>query len=88
MIIGGAAMKQAIHTIATVFTVPWNVFVAAFLYYTLLAVLALSGLSPSTAVVATAYLAPAVAYGVYVAARMAAASVQGVQTIRLRHAHH
>lgn len=43
-------------------SVPWNAFVAAFLYYTLLAVLALGGTSPAVPVVATAYLAPVVMY--------------------------
>ncbi len=51
--------------------VPWNAFVGAFLYYTLLALLAFGGVSPSLAVVGTAYLAPVVAYAVTIAARLA-----------------
>jgi hypothetical protein len=75
-------MKQAIQTVSMLFTVPWSAFVAGFLYYTLLALLALSGLSPSNAVVATAYLAPAVAYLVNVAGRIAAASSHAMQLAR------
>jgi hypothetical protein len=44
------------------FAMPWNAFVAAFLYYTLLAVIAVGGASPGVPVVATAYLAPVVMY--------------------------
>ncbi len=81
-------MKPTIQSIASLFTVPWTAFVAGFLYYTFLTVLALAGLSPSSAVVATAYLMPAVAYLVYVAARMGAASAHGWHVVRMRHAAH
>jgi hypothetical protein len=50
--------------------VPWNAFVAAFLYYTMLTAVALGGVSPSMAVVGTAYLAPVVAYAVTILARL------------------
>jgi hypothetical protein len=50
-------------------SVPWNAFVAAFLYYALLAVLALGGASPGVPIAATAYLAPAVMYVVTVFGR-------------------
>jgi hypothetical protein len=51
-------------------SVPWNAFVAGFLYYTMLAAVLLSGASPSLAVVGTAYLAPVVAYAVTILARL------------------
>ena len=57
--------------------VPWGIFVAAFLYYTLLAMIALGGVSPSFAVVGTAYLAPLVGYGVVIAFRFAGVAAAG-----------
>lgn len=53
-------------------TDPWNAFVIAFLYFALLAILALAGLSPELPVVVTAYAAPFVAYAVFVIARLVA----------------
>jgi hypothetical protein len=50
-------------------SVSWNAFVAAFLYYVLLTVLALGGASPGVPVVATAYLAPPVMYAVTLLSR-------------------
>lgn len=52
-------------------SVPWNAFVAAFLYYTLLAVLALGGSSPGTGFVAGAYAMPPVMYGATLMLRLA-----------------
>jgi hypothetical protein len=64
------AMTSRIQAAAALVTVPWNAFVAAFMYYTLLTALVLGGISPSLAVVGTAYLAPIVAYFVTIAARL------------------
>lgn len=60
--------------LAPLFALPWDAFVGGFLYYVVLAVLALAGLSPPVAVVALAYLAPALAYLGLVTARLAGAS--------------
>ena len=60
-----STFRPAIAAVA----VPWNAFVAAFLYYVLLAVLAFGGASPGVPVVATAYLAPAVIYVVTLLSR-------------------
>ena len=72
-------------------SVPWNAFVAAFLYYALLAVLALGGASPGVPVVATAYLAPAVMYVVTVLSRAVRAAAGLAASIarqpRIRDAH-
>jgi hypothetical protein len=57
-----ASMTNTINRIGAALAMPWNMFVAAFLYYTVLAVLALGGASPGVPVVATAYLAPLVMY--------------------------
>ncbi len=77
-------------TLAAV-SVSWNAFVAAFLYYTLLAVLALGGASPGVPMVATAYLAPPVIYAVTLlsrAVRFGAAWLSGLATeARVRDAH-
>jgi hypothetical protein len=48
--------------LATAFSVPWNAFVAAFLYYSLLALLALGGSNPGAGLVAGAYAMPPVMY--------------------------
>jgi hypothetical protein len=63
-------MTSRIQAAAALFTVPWNAFVVAFMYYTLLTLLSLGGMSPTLAVVGTAYLAPVVAYVVTIAARI------------------
>jgi hypothetical protein len=72
-------------------SLPWNAFVAAFLYYTLLAVLALGGTSPAVPVVATAYLAPVVMYIVAIANRALHAltgwAVDTAATARIRATH-
>ena len=53
-------------------TVPWGSFVAAFLYYALQTILLIGGVSPDGVVVGLAYVAPPVAYSVFVAARLLA----------------
>jgi hypothetical protein len=72
-------------------SVSWNAFVAAFLYYVVLAVLALGGASPGVPVVATAYLAPPVMYAVTLLSRAARAGAVWLQGIaaqaRTRDAH-
>jgi hypothetical protein len=75
-------MKHTIQTAAALASIPWNAFMAAFLYYTLLAAIALGGASPSGAVVGTAYLAPLVAYGVAIAARLMSAIAHGWSNLR------
>jgi hypothetical protein len=57
-----ATTKYRLGRLLQAFAMPWNAFVAAFMYYTLLAVIALGGASPGVPVVATAYLAPVVMY--------------------------
>jgi hypothetical protein len=52
-------------------SVPWNAFIAAFLYYTFLTVLAVGGTSPGAPVVVTAYGIPVGAYTVTIAVRLA-----------------
>jgi hypothetical protein len=56
-----SAVSRLIH-LAAAFSVPWNAFVAAFLYYSLLAVLALGGSNPGAGMVAGAYAVPPVMY--------------------------
>jgi len=51
-------------------TVPWNAFVAAFMYYTLLASLALSGAQFGSVTVGVAYAAAPAAYAVALALRL------------------
>ncbi len=63
-------MTSRIQSAAALFIVPWNAFVVAFMYYTLLALVVLGGVSPSLPVIGTAYLAPVVAYAVTIAARL------------------
>ncbi len=63
-------MTSRIQAATALFTVPWNAFVVAFIYYTLLTLVLLGGVSPSLPVVGTAYLAPVVAYAVTIAARL------------------
>ena len=77
-------MKQGLKAASALVEIPWSAFVGAFLYYVLLAAVALAGTSPSTAVVATAYLAPAVAYGVLVLGRASGAMAQLLRIRPLR----
>jgi len=51
-------------------TVPWNAFIAAFLYYTFLTILAVGGSSPGAPVVIGAYGIPVGAYTITIAARL------------------
>jgi hypothetical protein len=78
MVTGDAAMSDKLASVVAALMVPWNAFVAAFLYYALLAMIVLGGVSPDTAVVGTAYLAPIVAYAVVVLFRLGAAGAHGV----------
>jgi hypothetical protein len=64
--------RSGLRAVVEAISVPWNAFVAAFLYYVLLAVLAVGGVSPGAPVVAAAYLAPAVIYAVMVLRRAGA----------------
>jgi hypothetical protein len=83
--------RSIFHAAAAALSVSWNAFVAAFLYYVLLAVLALGGASPGVPVVATAYLAPAVMYLVTVLSRAVRAGGLWLQSAtaasRIRDAH-
>lgn len=51
-------------------SVPWHAFVAAFLYYTVLASVLLGGARVGAPAVATAYAAPVLAYAVSLALRL------------------
>jgi hypothetical protein len=55
-------LKTSIGRGLRALSMPWDAFVAAFLYYTILALFALGGATPGVPVVATAYLAPLVVY--------------------------
>jgi hypothetical protein len=83
--------RSALRAPLAALSVSWNAFVAAFLYYVLLAVLALGGASPGVPVVATAYLAPPVMYAVTLlsrAVRAGAVWLQGLGgQVRIRDAH-
>ena len=68
----GVVNAPVSHRIAASFVVPWSGFVAAFLYYALLAALLLGGVSPQAATVGLAYVAPVLAYAVWLASRMMA----------------
>jgi hypothetical protein len=52
-----------LHHVNHLVVVPWNAFVAAFLYYSLLASVALSGAQLGSMTVGVAYAAGPVAYG-------------------------
>lgn len=83
--------RSALRAPLAALSVSWNAFVAAFLYYVLLAVLALGGASPGVPVVATAYLAPPLMYAVTLlsrAVRAGAVWLQGLGgQVRIRDAH-
>ncbi len=84
-------MTTNLRNAGAALSVSWNAFVAAFLYYALLAVLALGGASPGVPVVATAYLAPPLMYAVTLLSRAVRAGAGwlsgiGVQA-RIRDAH-
>ena len=78
-------MRSNLQAVVTAFAVPWNAFVGAFLYLVLLTMIVLGGASPSLAVIATAYMAPVVAYAAFVSLRLAAAGTHHLQSgVRLR----
>jgi hypothetical protein len=62
-------------------SLPWNAFVAAFLYYSLLAVLALGGTSARGPVVAGAYGMPAAVWAVTIAIRLVSAAASRVTVV-------
>jgi hypothetical protein len=74
-------MSRLTH-LAAAFSVPWNAFVAAFLYYSLLAVVALGGSSPGAGLVAGAYAMPPVMYAVTLMLRVARTVSAWVKTAR------
>lgn len=57
------------RTIVAAFSVPWDAFVAAFLYYTLLTLIAIGVAELSVTFITVAYLLPAAAYAVFLTAR-------------------
>jgi hypothetical protein len=83
--------RNSLRAPAAALSVSWNAFVAAFLYYALLAMLALGGASPGVPVVATAYLAPPVMYVVTLLSRAVRAGATWAaslaQQARIRNAH-
>jgi hypothetical protein len=64
------AMNIFFSRLQTLVVVPWNAFIAAFLYYTFLTVLAVGGTSPGAPMVVGAYGIPVGAYTVTVAVRL------------------
>jgi len=56
-------------------SVPWNAFVAAFLYYTVLALVLVGGGDPSPEMVTGAYAAPPAMYAATVATRFVRAAL-------------
>ncbi len=67
--------------VAEAVSLPWNAFVAAFLYYTLLAALALGGASVRGPVVAGAYSMPLAVWAATVAVRLARSAAARVADI-------
>ncbi len=61
------------------FAVAWSLFVAAFLYYVVLTILAIDGADTSDSFMAVAYGLPVVAYTVLLLARLAGVLAQGLQ---------
>jgi hypothetical protein len=59
------------NQVTNLVAVPWNAFVAAFLYYSLLASVALSGAQVGSVTVGVAYAAAPVAYGATLLLRIA-----------------
>jgi hypothetical protein len=56
--------------LAAPIAMPWNAFVAAFLYYTLLAVVLVGGANPGNGAVAGAYAMPPIMYGATLIVRL------------------
>jgi hypothetical protein len=73
-------VRPTLNRVQNAVSVPWNAFVAAFLYYTLLAVLMLGGGRFGAPAVAGAYAMPALAYGVTVAVRLVRAAAGRFRT--------
>ncbi len=66
--------RSTLNKLTTLVSVPWNSFVAAFLYYTLLAAMVLGGNNPGNAAVAGAYAMPPVVYGATIMVRLVRAA--------------
>jgi len=62
-------MSGSIGKILSGFAIPWDAFVAMFLYYTLLTLLAVGGLDLADAFVVVAYGLPVASYIVFIAVR-------------------
>jgi hypothetical protein len=63
-------VRSTLNKLTTLVSVPWNSFVAAFLYYTLLAAMMLAGNNPGNAAVAGAYAMPPVVYAATILVRL------------------
>jgi hypothetical protein len=73
--------SSVLERIKAIVAMPWNAFVAAFLYYTLLAALALGGASARGPVVAGAYSVPMLIWGVTIGTRLVRLAVARVAAI-------
>jgi len=61
------------HKVVAAVSPPWNGFVAAFLYYTLLTLITIGGVDLSFAFMVVSYALPVAAYGALLATRAARA---------------
>jgi hypothetical protein len=75
-------VRSTLNKLTTLVSVPWNSFVAAFLYYTLLAALALGGNNPGNVAVAGAYAMPPVVYAATILLRLYRAGVAWLHATR------
>ncbi len=75
MAASGSTFSRALAIVA----VPWNGFVAAFVFYTLLTIVAISGAEPPVALMAIAYALPVCVYAAVLALRAARA----LSTVRI-----
>jgi hypothetical protein len=73
--------SNILHRVGEAVSLPWNAFVVAFLYYSLLAVLALGGSSARGSVVAGAYGMPVAVWAVTVAIRLVSAAAARVTLV-------
>ena len=73
--------SPALSRLQALVSVPWNAFIAAFLYYTFLTVLAVGGTSPGAPVVVTAYGIPVGAYTVTVGVRLVRLAASWVHSV-------
>jgi hypothetical protein len=64
---------RAIRATVSFLAVPWDAFVAAFLYYAVLTLVVLGGADPSLPLLGAAYLAVPAAYALVLAARVSRA---------------